>query len=174
MKTNLCGTHFPLIWLIATLSISGCASVLSQGLLAQVDRAIPFEQLLEDPEAYRGSTVLLGGEIIETRNYPENTLIFVLQRPLGLRDEPAVDKESKGRFLLTVPNFLDPAIYRPGRKLTVAGAVEGKEIHPLDEIKYTYPVISKKELYLWPSEEASTAEHGVQFGVGIGIIIQGQ
>lgn len=174
MKTNLCGTHFLLIWLIATLFMPGCAPVLSQGVLAQVDRAIPFEQLLEDPEAYKGRTVLLGGEIIETRNLPENTLIFMLQRPLGPRDEPDVEGESMGRFLLTVPGFLDPAIYQTGRKVTVAGAVEGKEMHPLGEIQYTYPLISRKELYLWPSEEATITEPGVQFGVGVGIIIRGR
>jgi outer membrane lipoprotein len=174
MKRNLYSTYFLLVWLIGALLIAGCAPVISQGVLAQVDRAIGFEQLLKDPDAYQGRTVLLGGEIIETRNYPENTLIFLLQRPLGPRDEPDVDGESKGRFIVAVPGFLDPAIYRPGRKVTVAGAVEGKQTHPLGEIQYTYPVISRRELYLWPSEETTMTEPRVQFGVGMGIVIQGR
>ncbi len=174
MKTNLCSTHFLLVWLIAALLIAGCSPVISQGVLKQVDKAVHFEQLLKDPDAYRGRIVLLGGEIIETRNLPESTMIFLLQRPLGPRDEPDINGESKGRFIVAVPGFLDPAIYRPGRKVTVAGAVEGRETYPLGEIRYTYPVISKRELYLWPSEETTMTEPGVQVGVGIGIVIPGR
>ena len=98
----------------------------------------------------------------------------MLQRFLGLRGEPAVAKESGGRFLVIAPGFLYPANYRPGRKVTVAGVVEGTEIHPLGEAQYTYPVISKRELYLWPSEETTMTEPGVRFGVGRGIAIQGR
>ena len=174
MKANPCSAHFLVIWLIAALFISGCGPVISQQVRKEADQAIGFEGLLENPDAYRGRTVLQGGEIIEARNLPENTLIFVLQRPLGIRDEPALDKGSGGRFLVIAPGFLDPAIYRPGRKVTVAGVVEGKEAHPLGEVQYTYPVISKRELYLWPSEETAMTEPGVQFGVGIGIVIQGR
>ncbi len=174
MKTNLCSTHFLLIWLIAVFFLSGCGPVISQEVRKEADQLIGFGELLANPDAYQGRTVLLGGEIIETRNLPENTMIFFLQRPLGPRDEPAVDKESGGRFLVISTGFLDPAIYRPGRRVTIAGAVEGKETHPLGEVQYAYPVIKKRELYLWPSEETAMTEPGVRFGVGIGIVIQGR
>ena len=75
---------------------------------------------------------------------------------------------SEGRFIIQTPGFLDPAIYSPGRKLTVAGTVAGKEVRPLGEIEYTYPIIEKRELYLWPEEEAVSDEPDVRFGVGIG------
>jgi outer membrane lipoprotein len=33
--------------------------------------------------------------------------------------------------------------------VTVAGEIKGKRVLPLDEIDYTYPVISVKEIHLW-------------------------
>ncbi|RKY39755.1 MAG: hypothetical protein DRP85_09575, partial [Candidatus Makaraimicrobium thalassicum] len=48
------------------------------------------------------------------------------------------------------------AIYSQGRKITVAGEVKGKKIKPLGEVEYTYPLISSKEIYLWPKEKEVT------------------
>lgn len=149
--------------------MAGCAPVISPAVLKEVDQGVRFEQLLKNPIAYRGRTVLLGGDIIETQNFPEKTLIVVLERSLGFRKKPAAEGGSKGRFIVSVPGFLDPAIYRHKRKVTVVGSVLGKEVLPLGEIEYTYPIITKKELYIWPSEESSATQPGVRFGVGIGI-----
>ena len=154
-----------LIFLIMT----ACAPVISQQALDEVEGGINFEDVLKNPDPYMGRILLLGGFIIETRNLPERTVIMVLQSPLGFRKEPAEDKNSKGRFIISVPGFLDPAIYRPARKVTVVGSVSGKEVRPLGEIKYTYPVILKKEIYLWPAEQSARTEPRVHFGVGIGI-----
>ncbi|RLB06480.1 MAG: hypothetical protein DRG50_05605 [Deltaproteobacteria bacterium] len=150
--------------------LTGCAPVISKGVLKEVDRSISFEQLLEEPEAYKGKTLLLGGDIIETQNLPAKTLIIVLQRPLGHRGRPVGGDVSKGRFIISAAGFLDPAIYRHGRKVTVAGVVVGKKVRPLGEVEYTYPIIEKKELYLWPEEEVSSAEPQVHIGVGVGVV----
>jgi len=153
----------------AVLLLAGCAHVISKGVLQEVDTSVSYAQLSEDPNAYTGKTVLLGGDIIETQNFPDKTLVLVLQRPLGSRGQPGEGDVSEGRFIITSSEFLDPAIYSPGRKLTVAGTVAGKEEHPLGEITYTYPVIEKRELYLWAEEESASDEPRVHFGVGIGV-----
>jgi outer membrane lipoprotein len=142
--------------------------VISKGALKKVDQGLGFEQLLKDPEAYRGKTVLLGGNIIETKNLPDRTLIVVLQRPLGFRKKPTQEDVSKGRFIVYVPGFLDPAIYRPNRRITILGSVMGREVRPLGETEYSYPVIEKRELYLWPAKESYMTEPRVHFGVAIG------
>jgi len=147
----------------------GCASVISQRALNEVDQTLIFEQLLENPEAHKGKIVLLGGTIIETQNFSDRTLIVVLQRPLGFRKKPIAEDVSIGRFIIYALGFLDPAIYRHERKITVVGSVMGREMHPLGKIEYSYPVIEKKELYLWPLEENSGTGPRVHFGVGIGI-----
>jgi outer membrane lipoprotein len=153
----------------AVLLLAGCAHVISRGVLQEVDTSVSFAQLSKDPEAYQGKTVLFGGDVIETQNLSDKTLVVVLQRPLDRRGEPSAGDVSEGRFIITTPGFLDPAIYGPGRKITVAGTVVGKEVRPLGEIEYTYPIIEKRELYLWPEEEAASDESGVRFGVGIGV-----
>jgi len=169
MNAKRCRTLLACIATLAALVMAGCAPVISPAVLKEVDQSVRFEQVLKNPLAYRGRTVLLGGDIIETQNFPEKTLIVVLQRSLGFRKKPAAGGESKGRFIVSVPGFLDPAIYRPRRKVTVVGSVFGKEVRPLGEIEYAYPIITKRELYVWPSEESSATQPRVRFGVGIGI-----
>jgi outer membrane lipoprotein len=153
----------------AMLLLAGCTHVISKEVLQDVDTSVSFMQLSKDPEAYTGQTVICGGDVIETQNLSDKTLVVVLQRPLGSRGEPSAGDVSEGRFIIQTPGFLDPAIYSPGRKLTVAGTVAGKEVRPLGEIEFTYPIIEKRELYLWPEEEAVSDEPDVHFGLGIGI-----
>ena len=136
---------------LAFVVMTACAPVISQQALDEVDDSLRFEVILADPDAYSGRKVVLGGYVIETRNLPDKTLIMVLQSPLGFRKEPAAESLSKGRFIVSVPGFMDPAIYRQGRKVTVAGTISGKDVRPLGEVEYAYPVITKKEIYLWPT-----------------------
>jgi outer membrane lipoprotein len=153
----------------AMLLLAGCAHVISKEVLQEVDMSLTFAHVSKDPDAYTGKIVLFGGDVIETQNLSDKTLIVVLQRPLGSRGEPGAGDVSEGRFIIQTPEFLDPAIYRSGRKLTVAGMVAGKEVRPLGEITYAYPVIEKRELYLWPEEQSASDEPKVHFGFGIGI-----
>ena len=165
-------TAYSLVFLCLALSASffaaGCAAVISQESLKTVDQDIGFEQVSENPDAYRGKVVLLGGEIIKTENVPDKTVIIVLQRSLGYNKKPDSEGESKGRFIVSTPGFLDPAIYRPRREVTVVGSVMGKEVRPLGELEYTYPIIERKELYIWPPEGAPTTTPRFHIGIGIG------
>ena len=161
-----------LVWFVvlASLGISSCATVISQEVMQEVDQGVGFEDILKDPEAYQGRVVLLGGEILKTENFPDKTLLIVIHRPLKSGKKPTTKDESKGRFIVSVSDFLDPAIYRPGRMVTVAGPVTGKEVRPLGETELVYPVITKRDLYLWPVEEYYAPEGPrVRFGIGIGI-----
>ena len=151
-----------------TLAI-GCAHVISKKVLKDVDPSVTFAQVVKAPDAYKGKTVLFGGAIIETKNFTDKSQVVVLQQPLDSRDRPVGGDISEGRFIILVPGFLDPAIYSPGRKITVAGTVAGKEVRPLGEIAYTYPLIERRELYLWPAERPASGQPPVQFGFGIGI-----
>lgn len=169
MNATKYGVLWELVAMLALLFSAGCASVISREALKEVDQSIPFEQLQKNPETYQGRMVLLGGDIIRTENLPDKTLILVLQRPLGRRKKPVSGDVSVGRLIVSVQGFLDPDIYRPGRKITVVGSVAGKEVRPLGEIEYSYPVIAKKELYIWPAEGPYNAWPRIHFGVGVGI-----
>ena len=133
------------------LFLPGCAHVISKNLRVEVDPSLTFKQVLQDPEPYKGRMILWGGEIIETTNQEDrSTLIEVLQRPLGWGDEPKEAYPSEGRFLILADTYLDPYIYRRGRKITVAGMVLGEKITSLGKMDYHYPLVSSRQAYLWP------------------------
>lgn len=143
----------PTTILVLLLLLAGCAPVISKQIRERVNPDITPEEVLGNPEQYRGETVILSGEIIEIENKEDNTSVKVLQLPAGFRGKPKdTMSRSKGRFLAIVDHYLDPVIYTKGRKVTVAGKVEGTLQLPLGETQYNYPVIHVEELYLWPIE----------------------
>lgn len=169
MKTGKSFSASRICALVALLGFGAiaCASSISPQALQSADQSIGFETVVNDPAAMKGKTVLLGGEIIETRNIPGETRLSVSHRPLDGSHKPRKDGVSKGRFILRFKGFLDPAIYSYGRWVTAVGAIEGSETRPLGGISYTYPVISAKELHLWPKDDR-TAEPRIHFGIGFG------
>jgi outer membrane lipoprotein len=167
------GTITAVMTLLACLFLPGCTHVFSPEVMKEVDTSIRFYKLQENPEAYTGRRVLLGGDIIETKNYPNKTLIYVLQRSLEYRKRPVTGGASQGRFTISHPEFLDPAVYQPKRKVTVVGEVRGKEAGEEAETDDACPLIETIELYLWPVIYPSTGEPEIQIDaqIGIGIII---
>ena len=144
-------TIIPFRWLLVVVLltfVSGCAHVISQDLREAADPGVTFREILNNPNAYRGRSVVWGGEIIETTNKRDgSTLLEVFQRSLNWREEPT--GLSDGRFLARVDNYLDPYVYRKGRSITVAGELLGEEVRPLGEMNYRYPLVFSKQLHLW-------------------------
>ncbi len=130
------------------LSLSGCYYPISQEIRKEVRPDLTFSMVLKNPDAYIGSVVIWGGRIIETTP-GEETEIIVLETPLSYEEKPEGQEYSQGRFIVRIHKFLDPAIYRAGRWITVGGEILGKETKPLGRTSYTYPVIGAKQLYLW-------------------------
>jgi len=134
------------------LSVPGC-SVISQTMMNEALTDVSFPQLLADASRYQGQTVILGGHVIEVRNKPRQTVIVVLQTPLGSGQEPLPRDRSQGRFLLQQEGFLDPEVYAKGRTMTVAGRLLGQTRENIDEEPYDYLVLEAREIYLWERAE---------------------
>jgi outer membrane lipoprotein len=132
--------------------LGGCASGFPEAALRSVNRAITASELRADPKAYVTQRVILGGEILATRPRVGETEIEVLGQRLRGDDSPERGDESEGRFLVKTTEFLDPAVYAAGRRLTVIGAVTGEEERKIGELPYRYPVIAADRLRLWPRE----------------------
>lgn len=145
--------------------ISACAPVISQTTMSTVDKSISFAALQKDPDLMKGKIVLLGGQIIATTPKADETWIEVLEKPLDYQQRPSDADQSAGRFIVSIKGFLDPTIYANGRKLTVAGQVEGKTTRSLNEINYTYLMITAREHYLWKPDDAYNTP---RFRIGIG------
>ena len=133
----------------AALLLHACTPVISPQLMDQVDRSLTYRSLAGRPDEFKGKIALLGGTIVQTLPKPGETEIEVVQKDLLSSGEPRLTDKSEGRFLVVVDRFLDPAIYRPERGLTVAGKVQGSVVRPVGEIDYRYPVIAALELHLW-------------------------
>jgi outer membrane lipoprotein len=138
--------------LLVLISVS-CAPVISKELRREVSRDITFKQVIKDPEAYIGKTVLISGIIIDSENTKEGTLIEILQKPADMEGRPKDVDDSDGRFLALYDGYLDTAIYTQGREVVVAGEIKGKRVLPLGEIDYIYPLISIKESHLFKVQE---------------------
>lgn len=132
--------------------LPGCAPVISKGLMNEAQK-MGFDEILRDPDAQKGKIVILSGIILDSKNTKEGTMLEILQTPAEPSGRPRDIDESKGRFMALYKGFLDVAVYRRGREVTVGGEVIGKKKLPLGEISYIYPLIQAKELHLWPVEK---------------------
>ena len=140
------------IVLFAAGFMASCAP-LSREIMSQVDNTLTYQVVQQDPDRYVGKMVLWGGVIVEITNKQNETDLKVRQTELDVEKRPKDLDRSAGRFIVRYAGFLDPAIYRAGRLITVAGKVAGKEAHPLGNTQYPYPVLQAKEIHLWESQE---------------------
>ncbi len=155
-----------ILLLIGLIAVSACAPAFSRQSMDQFEPYPPFQVLLQDPDAYKGRVVMCGGEIIQTRTEANEAWVEVLQKPLDWQHRPQQGDVSYGRFLVHFSSFQDPAIYAPGRQITVIGEVRGKIVQKIRDLDYSYPLIESRESQLWrPETLGSPFFH---FGIGIG------
>ncbi|HUM16793.1 MAG TPA: Slp family lipoprotein [Candidatus Nitrosotalea sp.] len=139
-------------WLGLALLLTGCATAFPPEVMQTVNTAITVDALRADPTAYTGQRVIVGGEVLSTQPRPGETEIELLARRLQDDGYPELGDQSPGRLLLRSPDFLDPAVYSPGRRVTVIGTVHGVEERKVGEIPYRYPVILVERIRLWPKD----------------------
>ncbi len=143
--------------------MSGCAPVFPKEALDRVNRDITFKELQKDSDHFLGAWVMVAGVIIATKTTKEGSFIEVLQKPMERDGRPVDTDTTEGRCIAQTTEFLDEAVYHPGRLITIIGEVAGKKIMPIDEIMYQYPLLTAKALHLWrPSS-------GPRFFFGIGV-----
>ena len=128
--------------------LAGCFHIISDKSRALADRSVTFSQLRENPDSFRGRFVILGGAVTGIRQSKEGVRLEVVEYPLDIEDMPDTSSDSRGRFLVDLPPDVGYATFKPGMLVTMAGAVAGKYVKPLDKADYTYPVIVVKEIHL--------------------------
>ncbi|UCF73572.1 MAG: Slp family lipoprotein [Deltaproteobacteria bacterium] len=143
------------ILIVATtvLCFSGCAHVISKEVRQEVNTEIAFSELRETTQAYQGEVVLLGGVIVKTVNKKDGTLLEVYQTEIDRRGKPIQLDVSGGRFLAYYKGFLDSELYRKGRRVTIAGIVQGEQTLRLGELDYRYPYLVVRDIHLWRQEQ---------------------
>ena len=147
-KLSRCPIAFFIFGLLLFIFFSGCLPI-SKQLRAQADKTLTFQQVFQNPDACKGKIVIWGGEVVETINQKDGTtLIIVLQRPLDWTQEPEF-RRSEGRFIILVEGYVDAYVFRRGKRITVAGEIQGKKVMRLGELEYPYPLLLSKQIYLW-------------------------
>jgi len=116
-----------LLVLLVGLFVDSCA-VISKEVREEAEKDVSFRQLVENPSQYRGKTVILGGYILNARGGEEGVLIEVEQAPLSVWQIPEDRRRSEGRFVVIEKRNNDPAFFKEGSALTVAGTVLGQLI----------------------------------------------
>jgi len=135
--------------LLAVLLTTSC-SVMSRQVRHDAVATPPFPTLISHADAYRGKTVIVGGYVLKVENEPNRTRLTLLQAPLHLGGQPGGRDRSRGRLLVTTPQFLDPEIYTKDRQVTVAGKVVGSSIDKDDRSPVPYLELTAREIHLWP------------------------
>lgn len=154
--------------LLLSLVLGGCTSIQKRPDRHEDYEEIPFSEILRMPEEHRGKVVRLGGVILNVANEERGTVLEILEKPLNWRGSPKPGDASGGRFMAVFGTFLDKAIYRPHRAVTIIGEIIGVETAPIGEIRYNYPLLSGRGIRLWQA-----GGYFERFRVRIGIIGSG-
>ena len=128
--------------------LSGCMYPISKGVMATIDKDQTFSAVMQDPGAYKNSTVLWGGVIEKALDGPEGTELIVRQSPLDSKGYPQTDS-SEGDFIAHAIQHLSPEVFLKGTKVTVAGKIDegaGKKLGPAED---PLPVVRVIEIHAW-------------------------
>ncbi len=155
---------FLCIWLL--LFSLGCATGISRQVRSQVTYTGPFSDVQKAPDKYMGEIVILGGKILNNKASQVSSELTVLHLPTGSGNRPKDNDQSEGRYLIQTDQFLDPAIYKKGDLLTVAGKLSGSEFRTIGGFDYIYPKLKAIEIKLWPKEDHNYPRFHIGIGVG--------
>jgi len=147
--------HHPfeiLLLAATTVGLLNCSYPISSQLRRQATPGLTIPMVVKNPATYRGATVIWGGRILDVSREKEYSQLIVLESPLDFMGMPNAIEYSRGRFIARRSELLDPALYRLGRRVTLAGEITGTETRPLDNGNYTYPVVRIQQIHLWDPE----------------------
>jgi outer membrane lipoprotein len=128
----------------------------------------PPAEVAAAPERYHDATVVWGGKVLALDNLAQTTDVQVIAYPLDRNQRPDTRAPSSGRFVLSIPGYVEATDYPPGRWLSVRGRVVGNEVHRIQERDIVYPRIAPDEVHRWPREFPDEQGHWT-FGIGVGL-----
>jgi len=141
------------IFLIFTAFIIAGCSVFPKSITSDVNRNLTLEQVQANPAQYAGQKVLWGGIILNTENLEKHTQIEVLESELSF-DERPYNGESRGRFLIQSPGYLDTNIFAKNKRVSVVGTVKGTQTGMIGKMDYQYPVVEPLDIRVFEPRPA--------------------
>lgn len=98
-----------------------------------------------------GQPVRWGGRLLELARFDTHTCFLVAAEPLGVDARPARRGPGQGRFLACRAGAYDPAVFSPGRSLTISGRLADVDVHEIGG-GYRLPRVDADVVYLWPEQ----------------------
>jgi len=128
--------------------IVGCMAPFPKKERKRANGELRFAAYRDNPQPYMGQTVVVAGEVINTRPLENRTELEMLHRPMDWTWRPK-DEGTAGRYIVVVDEFLDPAVWREGRQATFLAEITGGREGKTGEWRHTYPVLKAIDWKLW-------------------------
>jgi len=140
--------------LLGLLILAACASLsppaFDAEVIRNVNQGITFPLLQQNPEAFKGQTVLLGGQIVSADLTSDSLVnIEVKQKPLDVNQKPVASGSSQGVFLIQFPGRDLTGIHL-GDLVSVVGTILGTKNLRLAGLSYPIILIEAQKVNYWP------------------------
>lgn len=135
------------VLMFSLVMLAGCASAPKalQGEFAPIE---PGQAARDGRIAER---VRWGGRVVKVEPLADRSCFEVVGVRVGADGRPlARDDQSTGRFLACRAGFYDPAVFTPGREVTISGTIDGYETRKVGDYDYRYPRLAADVVFLWP------------------------
>lgn len=111
---------------------------------------IHLRDVQENSSQYINQPVRWGGTVIEVQNEADESSMQILFYPLNYFGRPKLNQQASGRFMTVSKQFLDPAIYSEGTKITIAGTVQNTLVKQIGNKTIPLPVVTIENHHIWP------------------------
>ena len=155
-----------LLPILALALVAGCSTPPIRTEVAPRVDLPPYRAAEVSP--FPSEEVLWGGMVIEVRNRADVSELEVLAYPLDRRQRPMLKAPTEGRFIATLPGYVERYDYPQGRFVTMRGFVRGRRESLIDEKLYVYPVLEATDVHLWPRGFQDSGPR-FSFGFGVGV-----
>jgi outer membrane lipoprotein len=134
--------------LALALAISACSTAPPASLAKDKFSATTLQ--MAQAQDLVDSKVRWGGNIVSISPGKGETCFNVVSYPLDSSARPVVNDQSEGRFIACASGFYDPAVYLPGREISVAGTLEKTSVENIGSYEYRFPHVRASQIFLWP------------------------
>lgn len=133
--------------------LTACAATAIRSELLKHGQRNPSLQVLAgNPGLHEGRLFILGGEILSSKVTDKGSVIEALNIPVDSDGVPETGLTPRGRYLAVrnkAEGILDPAVYKKGSYITVAGYFTGVQKAKLDSANYEFTVFEIAQIRLW-------------------------
>jgi outer membrane lipoprotein len=130
---------------------------------------VPPQQVAQTPERYANADVVWGGRIVNVRNLSDHSEVEVLAYPLDSSQRPKANDVGNGRFVATMPGYVESLDYPNGGLITVSGKLAGTRAGRVGDAAYVFPMVTVNGAHVWTQAEMSGGHPNVSFGLGVGV-----